>query len=993
MSTSIIGIPTTRVSDQFIRTRLLNQVTYDQAELFRIQTQLSTGRRFEAPSEDPVAALRVMSLQRLLERKSQVMSNIKTNGSYLSNTDVTLSDTSSLLAEMRGQALTVIDTISTQTQRDAVAQQVDEALRQLVDTGNQKFRGRYLFAGTWTSTQPFRQTEEGHIVYDGNEKHLEAYGDIDLLFQTNFTGSEVFGAVSDPVRATEDLDPVLTFDTRLADIRHGQGLSKGSIKISDGTSVSTIDLSSATTIGEVAQLIRNNPPTGRELFVEVTNETITLQLDNQPGTDLTILEVGSGTVANELGILRETGVGNAKIPGRDLDPVLRETTLLGNMFGVKAAAILRSDTEDSDIRIEANVNGPTTEDGVALNGLAVSIVDDASIVVGNEYADYDDVANTLTVHVDGGFSTAADVIQAINTTANLPFTASMDRLDDVEGGAGFVTVGTTATTSGGSGIEFDKDSGLRVTNQGNTYDISFSAAETVQDMLNTLNGFGAGLLAEIDADARSIDIRSRVSGADFMIGENGGTTATELGLRTFTSDTSLDSLNYGRGVNTADGTDFTIALADGSTPLEADISGLETIGEVLAYLNTLAPASLEARLAEFGNGIELIDTSTGSGTLTVERTIMSHAAIDLGLVPDGAEASLPPVASGTPEALVTSAGAKNDLIFTALNDGAEYNDTRVVFDAAIPPGPAVYNAGVKTLTFGIQGGRTASQIIGDLAADPTASALFQATLDPDDDSGNDGTGNVEATDPANPPQTSGGNTTNYATATITSTGFDNDMIFTSRHLGASSNSIEIELVDNPGSGAATVSSYTPGVNLTIQFDSAASHTAQDIQAAVVAHGGANADWQVTFDPNDASPNNGSNNVTANDVPMVGGEQTLTGADVHQIDTEGVFTSLLRLSTALRENDVPEMQRAIEMLDERVIDLNFVRAELGAAQQSLDTLTMRLEDEDVELKEILSDEYDADMVNVISELTARQAAFEASLRSMGSIFQMTLLNYL
>ncbi|GAG52023.1 unnamed protein product, partial [marine sediment metagenome] len=69
---SVIGIPTTRVSDLFIRQRLMSQVQADQLDLFKIQMQLSTGYRFNVPSEDADAAQRVISLQRLLERKDQV---------------------------------------------------------------------------------------------------------------------------------------------------------------------------------------------------------------------------------------------------------------------------------------------------------------------------------------------------------------------------------------------------------------------------------------------------------------------------------------------------------------------------------------------------------------------------------------------------------------------------------------------------------------------------------------------------------------------------------------------------------------------------------------------------------------------------------------------------------------------------------------------------------------------------------------------------------
>src|SRR4030067_455635 len=101
---AILGIPTTRISDQFFRSRLLQQIQSDQHELMRLQTQLSTGRRFELPSEDPVTAARVIGLQGLLERKSQVQTNLTTNQSYLAATDSAMSSIADLVAEARAAA-------------------------------------------------------------------------------------------------------------------------------------------------------------------------------------------------------------------------------------------------------------------------------------------------------------------------------------------------------------------------------------------------------------------------------------------------------------------------------------------------------------------------------------------------------------------------------------------------------------------------------------------------------------------------------------------------------------------------------------------------------------------------------------------------------------------------------------------------------------------------------------------------------------------------
>ena len=85
------------------------------------------------------------------------------------------------------------------------------------------------------------------------------------------------------------------------------------------------------------------------------------------------------------------------------------------------------------------------------------------------------------------------------------------------------------------------------------------------------------LHAEINADATGINIRSRFSGSDFQIGENGGQTATQLGVRTLTGATRLDELNHGVGVPTkrdsfqqsppAFNPDFTIVANDGTGPV------------------------------------------------------------------------------------------------------------------------------------------------------------------------------------------------------------------------------------------------------------------------------------------------------------------------------------------------------------------------------------------------------------------------------------------
>lgn len=643
-------IPSTRVSDALIRQRLTVQIQEDQAELLRLQTAISTGRRIARPSDDAPAAQRGISLQSLLERKQQAEVNVTTSESFLNATDATLTGVAGLLAEIRGAALSVADNVTTAEVKRAVAEQVDRAIQQLMDAGNQKFRGRYLFAGSQASRTPFEDVD-GYIRYNADDGQIESYADLEVLFATNASGEDVFGAFSNEVQSTVNLNPNLTAGTRLPDLLGGQGVVPASVAISDGATTSIVDLSSAATMGDVKALLEANPPTGRTITATITSTGLNIQLDGSSGIGLTIREVGGGTTAAELGIYSDIGVGVGPVVGSDLNPRLTKTTRL----------------------------------------------------------------------------------------ADLP-------------------------------LALDFASGLQIVNAGQTHTLSFASAQTVEDVLNVLNGSKAGLLAEINAAGTGINVRSRMSGGDFAIGENGGTTATDLGLRSFTAATQLEDLNHGFGVHTRDGDDFQIQLKNG-TLLNIDVSAAETIGDVIALINTAGGGQVTAALSRFGNGIELTtsDTSTNAA-FAVIKVLGTQAAEDLGLVPIGENQSSPAVAGG-------------------------------------------------------------------------------------------------------------------------------------------------------------------------------------------------------------------------------GVETITGRDVNPREVKGVFNSLVRLRQALQVDDLLQIDRSIELLDEAVLGMNFARAELGARQQALDLLQVRQDGERISLEGSLSEEIEIDFVDAVSELTARQAAFQASLQLSGRVLQITLLDYL
>jgi hypothetical protein len=521
---------------------------------------------------------------------------------------------------------------------------------------------------------------------------------------------------------------------------------------------------------------------------------------------------------------------------------------------------------------------PDPSAGEGYDGAASVSPLDVGAVTGNT-GNSGGAAKTLYVHVQAGKSTANEIIAAIN--AQGAFAAELDSRDttlESNAGLGVVDLAATATTTGGVGIDFDKNSGIRVVNGDKTHDLSFDTAETVEDLLNIINGAGAGMLAQINADATGIVVRSRLSGADFSIGELGGSTATELGIRTFTGEVELDQLNHGRGVTTIDGVDFTIVSNDGAD-IAIDLDGAHTINDVLDAINNHPDNAgrVTARLAAYGNGIELVDDNpVAGGALTVKLAPTCWAAEQLGLVPAGKDQSDPPTPAETPAAVAELTAPNTDLTFTANQAGTALGDVQIQF---------------------------AHTGVGD-----------QATVSYDD-----------------------------ATRT-----------------------------------------------LTIGVDPTATR-AETVVAAVNAEGTFAAALNTDRGPNDGQGIITDVGVVATTTP--GAPEILAGRDVHPQETRGVFNSLIRLKQALVENDPAGIQRSLELLDEDIDRVNFGRAEIGARQQGLDTLQVRLDNEHIELKGALSQEIDVDFAQAISDLTARQFALQAALKTTAGLLQQTLLNYL
>ena len=84
---------------------------------------------------------------------------------------------------------------------------------------------------------------------------------------------------------------------------------------------------------------------------------------------------------------------------------------------------------------------------------------------------------------------------------------------------------------------------------------------------------------------------------------------------------------------------------------------------------------------------------------------------------------------------------------------------------------------------------------------------------------------------------------------------------------------------------------------------------------------------------------------------------------------------------------------MELIDKDLERISLSRGSLGVEQQRIDSLKIFQEDTKVGLKEDESRNLEADLATVISNLNARQAAYEASLKLLANANQSSLFNFI
>ena len=312
----------------------------------------------------------------------------------------------------------------------------------------------------------------------------------------------------------------------------------------------------------------------------------------------------------------------------NLAPTVSADTRLGDVAGATNDGVRRGVIAIGNGATTANVDlGASDSLGdvvAAINAAAVGNVTASINASGTGIDLAAGAGDQLTVADVGGGTAAADLGIARATS-----TGAGDGLAGANVGGRVTSLTPLAALRNGAGIS---TAGLTITHDGIAATVDLGGATTVEDLVNKINASGTNAVAQINASGTGIDVLNAVQGSSMTIAEVGaGTTAADLGVRSFDANTAVNDLNRGRGLALADGNDLRLTDASGVS-VEVDLGGAATVQDVLDRINAAATgggAGVTASVA--GNGIQLTNTAAGVGTLTIANVNHASVVAELGL--------------------------------------------------------------------------------------------------------------------------------------------------------------------------------------------------------------------------------------------------------------------------------------------------------------------------------------------------------------------------
>ena len=133
---------------------------------------VSTQKRINALSDDPIGLSQVLNLELLSDNLVQFERNIEVGRTWLTNCEKSLGSVNEQLLKAKNLCIRLANASFSASERQDAIEAVDGMINQIISLGNININGSYLFSGTKTNVRPFDFDDVNtptKVIYNGND--------------------------------------------------------------------------------------------------------------------------------------------------------------------------------------------------------------------------------------------------------------------------------------------------------------------------------------------------------------------------------------------------------------------------------------------------------------------------------------------------------------------------------------------------------------------------------------------------------------------------------------------------------------------------------------------------------------------------------------------------------------------------------------------------------------------------------------------------------
>ena len=207
-----------RITNKIMQKNNLSNINTNKVNEDRLSTQMSTEKKINRPSDDPVVAIRALRLRSSVTEVTQYYSkNIPDAESWLNVTQDALNNLTQILTNLIRQCNKGDNNYLESEDRAIILEQMKSLADEIYSTGDADYAGRYVFTGYRTDTT-LRYTQESNQLFDIWEQlGIDSIDDMTHVYTDKLLNLNSSNYMDDDMNVIEqDIDAVTYHRIRLA---------------------------------------------------------------------------------------------------------------------------------------------------------------------------------------------------------------------------------------------------------------------------------------------------------------------------------------------------------------------------------------------------------------------------------------------------------------------------------------------------------------------------------------------------------------------------------------------------------------------------------------------------------------------------------------------------------------------------------------------------------------------------------------------------------